>query len=176
MGWVPLSVDILMHEDGTMRFELANGHVWPKGTAEAAAILDRLDIPADWSTRKASQAYRDAGHKARSETIRSAQKYRQERSLTMRFAGDEHAPRPVDNPPKSAPQTAGRTPPEKRAPIDGAHLEPETVKPLLDAHGAHFGAHRGAPADADGAQCAPLKGAHVPSVPEIQPATDLFDF
>jgi hypothetical protein len=175
MGWVPLSVDIVMNEDGLMRFELLNGHAWPAGTADVARVLDGLGVDVDASQRIAAKAFRESGGKARSEAIRAAQKYRQERSPSMHFAGDL----PVDNRPESAPQQSGRTPVETdRGAPRGAPAD-ESAKPLVDGSGRTSGRAGAHPADVDGAQCATCKGAHAPNVcpnrhSDLPPATAAF--
>jgi hypothetical protein len=94
MGWVPMSVDLVMTETSDLRFDLAHGHVWPKGTAEAAKLLDDAGVPIDCTVRQARDAVNASGHKVRQEALSSAVKYRKEANHLYHFAGQ----RPVDNP------------------------------------------------------------------------------
>ena len=171
MGWVPLTVDIVMNEDGHMRFDLLHGHAWPAGTAEVAKVLDGLGIDPTASSREVARAYRESGNKARSDALRAAQKYRQDRSVSMHFASDQ----PVDNVPESVPHESGHTPAEDDRGTPRGTPAAKTVKPLVDGSGhtsGHTGAHL---ADVDGAQRATYKGARVPNVPDDPPQLEITD-
>lgn len=176
MGWVPETVNLTKHED-PFRLEVDGGVSYPPGTSEAAKILDELDVPLETSDRKAVEIYRAAGHSARTGTIRCAQKYRRNRSELLHFTDDLIAPHPVDNgvseAPKSAPQSSGRgTSDTDRGAVRGAPGE-DPAFDLLDGSGRTSGRGGARLPDADVAQCAPLKGAHTPSV-TTNPAIEAF--
>jgi hypothetical protein len=147
MGWVPLSVDLVMHEDNRLHFELLKGHAWPAGTVEVAAELDALGIDDQASGNAATKALKEAGHGRRTALVKAAQKYRRERSTTFHFASDLGVPEPqhpavveVENatrehagwPLWTAGTTSGTTP-------DGIR------KPPGHRPGNHFGNHREPP-------------------------------
>jgi hypothetical protein len=167
MGWVPLTVDIVMTETDTMRFDLLHGHTWPAGTAEVAAILDELGVDTTASARVVSAAYREAGHKAASDALRAAQKYRKERSSTIHFATDSvHAVRgkAATERAASVPNGIRHTPAETGSGTPSGTPTPETAKPQVDAirhTSRHTPAH---PSDATAARCVSLSGAHPPGV------------
>jgi hypothetical protein len=162
MGWVPMTVDLVMHEDGRLHFELLSGHTWPAGTAEMAATLDDLGVPDGVTKRAARVALKDAGKGAKDTVLGAAIKYRKERSNTYRFAGDLT----VDNPVDAAGTTPGTTHADEGGNHAGNHSPPKTPKPLVDAPGNHSGNHGEPLADADGNHPASRKGAVVPSVPD----------
>ena len=56
MGWVPERSSFVQSAD-PLRF----AGDWPKGTEEAADLLDRLGVSLDASTRTAVKALQDAG-------------------------------------------------------------------------------------------------------------------
>ena len=93
MGWVPEKVELEMLDDAVLSFGLAAQESMPAGTADVAKRLDELGVPVEESARKARLALRDAGHGARDQVVRAAQKYRRERSSTYHFAGDDNAMR-----------------------------------------------------------------------------------
>jgi hypothetical protein len=74
MGWVPARVAFRQMADPLRFVRIAED--WPAGTAEVAAILDPLGVPASAGERPAGQALRDAGYRRTQNIIRSAQKYR----------------------------------------------------------------------------------------------------
>jgi hypothetical protein len=167
MGWVPMSVDLVMVEDATLHFELAKGHTWPAGTAECAAELDALGIDENTSGNAAVKALKAAGHGRRTALVKAAQKYRRERSDTYHFAGDDAYARPVDKSGTTSgttPHGDGREPPREPP-------SPETANPLVTASGTTLGTTGNHPADAVGNHPASRRGAVVPSVPS-DPSND----
>jgi len=168
MGWVPLSVDIVMHEDHRMHFELLAGHTWQKGTAELAGRLDDLKLPTDVTKRAARAALKDADIKVRDTVLGDALKYRKERSLTYHFASDL----PVDNSPEMVGTTSGTTPSDEVGNQAGNHSPAETVKPLLDDRGNHFGNHREPLPDVYGNQCGERSEPHGSHVTDEATETD----
>ena len=161
MGWIPESVKLELDDDDIMRFNLLGDiDVYPTGTAEMAATLDRLQIPNTASARQAARAVRDAGLRGRNEVIRSAQKYRVARSPSLHFVGDDTATQSA----KARPNESGRAPLDE--PLGAVLGAPDEIpaNPLVDGFGRGVGRGGAHPSDATGAQCAPIKGAHVPSV------------
>lgn len=61
-----------------MRIRPAQGRQWPRGTADAAAAMDDLNIPTDLATRKIAALLREAGHQFRTATINAAIQYRRQ--------------------------------------------------------------------------------------------------
>ena len=162
MGWVPLTVDLVMDETGTMRFDLAHGHTWPAGTAELAKVLDDLGVPDDTTKRAARAALTDAGQKCRDTVLAAAVKYRKERSATYQFASDMA----VDN--------SGTTP---GTTIDGdtgnhaGNQNPETAPDLGGNQTGTTGNHDPTQVGTSGAH---VVGPTVPSVPDNPDHDDEF--
>jgi hypothetical protein len=159
MGWVPMTVDLVMTETAELRFDLAHGHVWPKGTAEAAKALDALSVAVDCTVKQAREALKDAGRTASSEALSNAVKYRKEANSLYHFAGQK----PVDNhpdEPRNAPRNA----------LDGDDAErsdgttERIANPLVD-DAERETERRGTPSDATAERRSSLKGERVPSVP-----------
>lgn len=76
MGWVPDKV-VFRQQAEPLRFTRVDED-WPAGTAEVAAILDRLGVPPTAGERPAGQAMREAGHQRTQSVVRAAQKYRRQ--------------------------------------------------------------------------------------------------
>lgn len=77
MSWVPEHVDMHRRDDDTVLRHVVFGGGYPQGTAALVAVLERLGVPADASGREASRALRAAGEAGSNETVRAAQRYRQ---------------------------------------------------------------------------------------------------
>jgi KaiC/GvpD/RAD55 family RecA-like ATPase len=170
MGWVPETVH-LDRTDDPFTLTVKGGASYPHGTADMARLLDEVGVGPGDSARAAATALRLAGHAARNEVVRAAQRYRRSLAANQQIT-DLVVPQPVDNTSqvdltsgsKSAPQKSGRGQiPDGRGAVPGA-LTPETTKPQVDELGRGAGRGRAHPPDVDGAQCAPLYGAHAPNV------------
>jgi hypothetical protein len=150
MGWVPLTVDLVMHEDDRMSFDLLHGIAWPAGTAEMAAQLDALGVPVDATSRAAGAALREAGNKVSSTVLRAAVRYRSERSEEA-FEVPESVPNRIPaHARRNEPGTPSGTP-------DG-----DTTKPQVDASRhtvRHTAAH---PVPDSGVHRRSISGAHPP--------------
>jgi hypothetical protein len=148
MGWVPMSVDVVLVEDPWMSFQLAEGPVVPAGTKEAIKLMDALDIPTTASAAVAIKALRAAGHKCRNEVGRAAQKSRSGRLGV----------------PENAGRGAGRGAlGEGRGAVRGA-VQTEDAKALVDDLGRDLGRGGARGSDVSGARCASQRGAHAPNV------------
>jgi hypothetical protein len=90
-GWIPLTVDLELVEQPSLRYELATGASWPDGTEFIADVLDELDVPLTASTRAAAAALKAAGYGKRMDTIRAAVRYRQQRPETLETLVDNAA-------------------------------------------------------------------------------------
>jgi hypothetical protein len=75
VSWVPNEVKLERREEPSLRHVLAPV-VYPPGTKECAADLDRLGVGLDASRRVAEKALRDAGKGRRVGVINAALKYR----------------------------------------------------------------------------------------------------
>lgn len=90
VSWGPSELLIHRIEDGgTTTYRTLLDEQYPAGTKDIVKHLDTLNVPIEASARKAAQALRDAGHKARNDVVRAAQQARRKRP--------NHPPRPVDN-------------------------------------------------------------------------------
>ncbi len=78
VSWVPQTVHLAQTAD-PLGFALV-GDSWPAGTAEVAAMLDRLDVPTDVGRPTARQALNDADEKATNEVLGAAIRYRRARA------------------------------------------------------------------------------------------------
>lgn len=74
MSWVPEKVTFA-RKGGPLRFE-RTGHLWPEGTRELAAELDRLKVPVDASVKKAGDTLRGSGGSAPQKVLSAAVRYR----------------------------------------------------------------------------------------------------
>jgi hypothetical protein len=75
IAWVPEVVDIEQATD-PLGYKLTTDS-WPAGTADAARLLDRLEVPLDYGKTKARDAIKAAGEKApRNETLLAALRFR----------------------------------------------------------------------------------------------------
>jgi hypothetical protein len=170
MGWVPESVELHLDEADALRYTLTAGVGYPAGTAELAAVLDELGVAAELSAAKATKVLREAGHGGRNEVIRAAVKYRREavKSSLPPVAGGHHpAVQAVIDAapygPKNAPRETGRG---QTSHGSGARPGDPGAIEETPGHDIGRGAGRGGArsTDASGARCAPLRGAHTPSV------------
>lgn len=75
MSWVPDKVSFRRVSDPDLRY-VRVAHLWPAGTAELAALLDKLEVPLESGEKPAGKALRDAGHKAEQRIVRAAVKWR----------------------------------------------------------------------------------------------------
>jgi len=169
MGWVPLSVDLVMDESGSMRFDLVNGHVWPTGTAEMAAVLDDIGCPVECTKRFARAALKEAGKTGRDTVLTAAVKYRKERSVTYHFASDAaltESDKSVDIGDDNTGNHGGNHGPETDREPPREPPNAKNANTQLDDGGNHFGNHGEPPSDANGNQTASSMGAVVPSVPK----------
>lgn len=169
MGWVPLTVDLVMHEDNRMRFELLKGHTWRAGTADMAAVLDDLGLPAVTTKRAAREALKAAGRKASDPVLLDAIKYRKERSVTFHFTGD----RPVDNPPH---HDSHHAPTESAAPRN-APPNTKTAKPQVNTpthQETHHSHHTPDAYPHHGGERSEPHGRSVTGDDDFNPETDLF--
>jgi len=82
MGWVPDETKIVLEHD-PIRYSLADGPVWPAGTADTARALDELNVPVDASTRVAGTALKAAGNGTRRAVVVAAVKYRKEDQMRL---------------------------------------------------------------------------------------------
>lgn len=173
MGWVPEKVS-LERIDNPFRLKVAGGDVYPAGTADVVTALDELGVDVTESYRSAARLLREAGRSARNEVIRAALKYRRKRPMTFDpAAADSHNPQTQSG--ESEPQKSGRTQDiHSRGALRGAPTT-ETANPQVDDSGRTAGRTRAHPSDATGAQCAPLYGAHAPSVTPNRIPNPFFD-
>lgn len=169
MGWVPESVHLERH-DAPYRIEVKGGKSYEPGASDCAKVLDEVGVPLDMGYRKASEMVVAAGHpKPVRAVLRSALKYRRERSSTMHFVGDLVATESE----KGAPSKSRRTPgaPSDGAP-DGAPSENQ-VKDQVRGCAEGSTAHSAHLADAGTAQCASYQEAHAserdPETPDPDP-------
>jgi len=77
VSWVPQTVHLAQTAD-PLGFAIV-GDSWPAGTAEVAAMLDRLDVATDAGRPTARQALNDADEKATNEVLGAAIRYRRAR-------------------------------------------------------------------------------------------------
>lgn len=77
--WVPAEVLLRRDEDPVLCHRLARDAV-PAGTAEAAQLLDELEVPLDATSATAMRALKDAGKGRRKMVVLAAQKHRRSRS------------------------------------------------------------------------------------------------
>lgn len=160
MGWVPENVALERSND-PLEIWVKGGPSYVPGTSEMAATLDQLEIDVALGYRKVRAALKDAGEPAaKNDVLRDAQKYRRARSQTYHFVDDLV----VDNSAKSAGRTSGRTPSEGERGAPRGAPTGDSANPQVDDSGRTSGRTGAHPTDATGAQCAPLYGAHAPSV------------
>jgi hypothetical protein len=169
MGWVPLSVDLVMTETAELRFDLANGHVWPKGTAETAKTLDALGVPVECTVKAARESLKEAGHKVRHETLASAVKYRKEATSTYHFAGAD----PVDNPVTGSGNASGNAVADESGNASGNADAEIGITPGSDV-GKRVGKRAVTPSEPMGNGVPPYKGNAVPGRSQ-QPEPDTTD-
>lgn len=74
--WVPDKIDLTMTED-PLAFRRAM-RTWMPGVAEAALLLDRLDVPLGASANQAMKALSDAGEGRRKQVVLQAVSYRRD--------------------------------------------------------------------------------------------------
>ena len=159
MGWVPLTLDLVMVEDDRMHFERLSEHSYHAGTAEMAVILDELNVPVDATKRAVRAALKQAGRKgARDTVLVDAIKYRKGRSSTYHFSTDQPVDNVVDKAVDNSGTTAGTTTLDGDGNHGGNHSPRKSALPQVDAHGNHFGNQREPLSDATGNHGAPLKG------------------
>lgn len=134
MSWVS-GFDVTMVEtDDGLRY-VTTEETQPTGTFHVVEILDRLEVDVETSARKVAQMLREAGESHRNDAIRAAVKVRKKRAR-------ESGAHPDGDLLGSTEGASGRS----------------EQNPRSEA-GAHPGARRGAPSDADGAQRPSLRGA-----------------
>jgi hypothetical protein len=75
-SWIPESIDLVFVEGPPFRHELLAGESFPEGTRDLAERLDAMGIPLDWGGNRVRKALRDAGHKARTDVVAAAIRYR----------------------------------------------------------------------------------------------------
>lgn len=154
MGWVPMTVDVVMNDEDRLTFNLLHGVTYPAGTAAVAEELSAMGVPADASSREAIKAFRGGGGSARDNVIRAAQKYRTE-------SGN-----PTTEGAKSAAQKSGRAPQGNDRAAAPAAVDPNSALPLVDDSGRGSGRGGPRPPDASGPRCVPPRGTRASSVTE----------
>lgn len=76
LSWVPETLDLVRLE-GPLRHERGQDS-WPAGTADAAKLLDSLDIPLDQGRQVTRRALKDAGHPMSNVVLAAALRWRRE--------------------------------------------------------------------------------------------------
>jgi hypothetical protein len=93
MSWIPETVSLVGPiDEPELHYTMATGHGYLAGVGELAKEFDALGIPPGASARQAAKLYRESGGTARTELIRSTQKYRS--SEVRPFVPAEPAPGP----------------------------------------------------------------------------------
>jgi hypothetical protein len=78
MGWVPETVDLVQRENPLLSYGILGGHTYPPGTRELAEVIAGLGLPVDATRRTVSDALKDAGHKARTQLVSAAMRWRRD--------------------------------------------------------------------------------------------------